>query len=67
MILEAEQMKLALVNIVNGAIQKGVPCYVIEPIVKDILSQVSAIKEQEIQHAAQEAQNANTESGCQHE
>lgn len=50
-ILTIEETKTELINKVNSAIDQGVPCYFLEPILTDILAQVKNGAKRELEQA----------------
>ena len=64
-ILEIQDVRTGLVNIVNNAVQKkGVPCYFLEPIIADLYRQVQAqakveLEQAQISYSAQNNEDPN--------
>lgn len=50
-ILTIEEVKTELIDKVNSAINQGVPCYFLEPILTDILAQVKNGAKMELEQA----------------
>ncbi len=50
-ILIAEETKAELIKTINVAIQQGVPCYFLEPILVDLLVQVQNGAKKELEQA----------------
>ena len=50
-ILTIEEVKTELIDKVNSAIDQGVPCYFLEPILTDILAQVKNGAKRELEQA----------------
>ena len=48
-ILVAEETKTKLVNTINTAIQNGLPCYMLEPIIRELFTDISNAKKQELE------------------
>ena len=40
-ILVAEETKTKLVDTINAAIQNGLPCYMLEPIIRELFTDIS--------------------------
>lgn len=68
-ILVAEETKTKLVGTINGAIQNGLPCYILEPIIRELFTDISNAKRQELEAVqkqyndslAEEKKKVNTE------
>ena len=68
-ILVAEETKTKLVSTINGAIQNGLPCYMLEPIIRELFTDISNAKRQELEAVqkqyndalAEEKKKVNTE------
>ena len=68
-ILVAEETKTKLVDTINGAIQNGLPCYMLEPIIRELFTDISNAKKQELEMVqkqyndslAEEKKKVNTE------
>ena len=64
-ILEIQDVRTGLVNLVNNAVQKkGVPCYFLEPIIADLYRQVQAqakveLEQAQISYSAQNNEDPN--------
>ena len=51
-ILEIQDVRIGLINIINNAVQKkGVPCYFLEPVIADLYRQVKAQAKVELEQA----------------
>lgn len=68
-ILVAEETKTKLVDTINAAIQNGLPCYMLEPIIRELFTDISNAKRQELEAVqkqyndalAKEKKKVNTE------
>ena len=68
-ILVAEETKTKLVNTINTAIQNGLPWYMLEPIIRELFTDISNAKKQELEMVqkqyndslAEEKKKVNTE------
>lgn len=64
-ILEIQDVRIGLINIINNAVQKkGVPCYFLEPIIADLYRQVQAqakveLEQVQISYSAQNNEEPN--------
>lgn len=48
-ILLAEETKTKLVDIINAAIQNGLPCYMLEPIIGELHTDIANAKRKELE------------------
>lgn len=53
LILEIEDAKQEIINVVNKAIQRGLPCYIVDMILSDIYAQVKSGAKNELAQARQ--------------
>lgn len=61
-ILEIEETKTRIIQEVNGAIRKGIPCYLLKDALEGVLSQIREGAKAELEVArAQEAARAESE------
>ena len=60
-ILVAEETKTKLVGTINGAIQNGLPCYMLEPIIRELFTDISNAKKQELEMVQKQYNDSLTE------
>lgn len=60
-ILVAEETKTNLINTINGAIQSGLPCYMLEPIIRELFTDISNVKKQELEAVQKQYEDALAE------
>lgn len=65
LVITLNEVKTAMASVINGAIQQeNLPCYLLEPIMAELLAQLRDGARGELQMAIQEQmQNENTEEG----
>ena len=54
LILEVEDVKQEMIQLVNQAIQRGIPCFILEPIMSDLTTQVKMGAKEELARAQQQ-------------
>ena len=57
LIIELNTTKTEITSVVNNAIQRGLPCYLIEPILSELLYQIKDGARNELRVAAEQMQN----------
>ena len=63
LILEIEEAKTEIITAVNKALtERGIPCYILSPIIRDIFNQVEAGAKNELEAAKNAEKNADKEA-----
>lgn len=57
LIIELNETKAEITSVVNNAIQRGLPCYLIEPMLSELLYQIKDGARNELRIAAEQMQN----------
>lgn len=61
LILEVEDVKQSLIQTINEAVRRGVPCFILEPIMNDLTTQVKmGAKEELLRVQKQEVKKETT-------
>lgn len=60
-ILDIEEYKTNLIQCINDAIQKGIPCYLMEPILSDVYGQVKGMAQKELAMAKEQMKDKGVE------
>ena len=60
-ILVAEETKTKLVDTINAAIQNGLPCDMLEPIIRELFTDISNAKRQELEAVQKQYNDALAE------
>ena len=62
LIIALNEFKLNMASVINGAMQRdNLPCYLIEPIISDMLSQIREGSRNELQVAKDQMDNATSD------
>ena len=63
LIIELNEVKAELASVINNVIQRGVPCYFIEPIISELLYQIRDGARNELRMATEQMQAEENKEG----